>query len=67
MTYAVWIRVSGRVVDRRTIYGIAKDIECQLGGRVDVNVTQAPGRDYKPISRDLVNQDEKNSPISPCS
>ena len=67
MTYAVWIRELERVVDGRTIYGIAKDIECQRGGRVEVNVTQALGRDYKPISRGLVNQDERDSPIAPCS
>ena len=41
--------------------------ECQRGGRVEANVTQAPGRDYKLMSRDLVNQDEKDSPIAPCS
>ena len=40
--------------------------ECQRGDRVEVNVTQALRRDYKPISRDLVNQDEKDSPIAPC-
>ena len=40
--------------------------KCQRGGRVEVNVTQAPGWDYKPISRDLVNQDEKDLPIDPC-
>ena len=67
MTCAVWIPVLERVVDGRTIYGIAKDIECQPGGRVEVNVTQAQGRDYKPISRDLVDQDEKDLPIAPHS
>ena len=67
MTCAVWIPLLEQVVDGRTIYGIAKDIECQRGGRVEVNLTQTPGRDYKPISRDLVNQDEKDLPIAPCS
>ena len=41
--------------------------ECQRGGRVEVNITRTPGRDYKPISRDLVDQDEKDLPISPHS
>jgi len=49
VTYAVWIRVSARVVDGRTIYGIAKDIECQRGGRVEANVTRAPGRHDYPL------------------
>ena len=31
VTYAVWIRELERVVDGRTISGIAKDIECQRG------------------------------------
>ena len=52
-------------IDGRMIYCIAKDIECQRGGRVEVNVTQTLGRDYKPMSRDFVNQDEKDSPIAP--
>ena len=34
---------------------------------MEVDVTQAQGRDYRPISRDIVNQDEKDSPIAPCS
>ena len=67
MTCAVWIPLLEQVVDGRAIYGFAKDIECQRGGRVEVNVTQAQGRDYRPISRDIVNQDEKDSPIAPCS
>ena len=67
MTYAVWIRELERVVDGRTIYGIVKGTEYQRGGLVEDNVTRAPGRDYKPISRGLVNEDEKDSPIAPCS
>ena len=67
MTYAAWIQELERVVDGRTIYGIAKDTEYQRGGRVEANITQAPGRDYKPISRDLVDQDEKDLPIAPHS
>ena len=66
MTYAVWIRELERVADGRTIYGIAKDAEYQRGGRVEVNVTQAPGWDYRPISRNLVNEDENDLPIVPC-
>ena len=66
VAYAVWIRKLERVVDGRTIYGIAKDTEYQRDGRVEVNVTQAPGRDYRPISRNLVNEDENDLPIAPC-
>ena len=67
MTYALRIRELERVVDGLTIYGIAKDTEYRRGGRVEVNVTQAPGRDYKPISRDLVDQDEKDLRVAPHS